>query len=212
MTEDHRRRAERRPEIIRERREERRKAAEQQQRQRFLTRLSLVAVALILVGAIAFGGYSLVQNQRARQPPAGVAQFSDLGNDHVDGAVAYVQVPPVGGDHAPVWQNCGFYTAPVRNEHAVHSLEHGAVWITYRPDLPADQIDILRRLAEEQTFVLVSPFPNLPAPVAASAWGHQLRLESADDPDLAQFVRAFRLGPQTPEPGAPCTGGTSATA
>jgi hypothetical protein len=171
-----------------------------------------VAVALVLVGAVAFGGYSFVQNQRARQPPAGVQTFPDLGNDHVEEPVAYAQVPPVGGDHSPIWQNCGFSVAPVRSEHAVHSLEHGAVWITYRPDLPADQVDILRRLAEGQTFVLISPFPDLPAPVVASAWGHQLRLEPAHDPDLAQFVRAFRLGPQTPERGAPYSGGTSATA
>jgi hypothetical protein len=43
--------------------------------------------------------------------------------------------------------------------------------------------------------------------VVASAWGKQLRLEGADDPDLEQFVRAYQRGPQTPEPGAACTGG-----
>ena len=79
----------------------------------------------------------------------------------------------------PVWQNCGFYGRPIPNETAVHSLEHGAVWITYRPDLSADQVDMLRRLARSQTFVLVSPFPELPSPVVASAWGRQLQLESA---------------------------------
>jgi hypothetical protein len=56
--------------------------------------------------------------------------------------------------------------------------------------------------------VLVSPYPDLPAPVVASAWGKQLQLDSANDPRLEQFVSAFREGPQTPEPGAPCTGGT----
>jgi hypothetical protein len=88
----------------------------------------------------------------------------------------------------------------------VHSLEHGAVWITFHPDLPPDQVGALRRLAR-QTFVIASPFPDLPTPIVASAWGHQLRLPSATDPRLAQFVRYFRLGPQTPEPGAACTGG-----
>ena len=89
-------------------------------------------------------------------------------------------------------------------------MEHGAVWITYQPNLPADQVDVLRKEAQ-QTYVLVSPYPNLPSPVVASAWGKQLRLDSATDPRLDQFIKAFREGPQTPEPGSPCTGGTSAT-
>lgn len=195
--------------MIRQRREERLKTFERQQRQWLLTRLGMVAFALLVVGAIAYGGFTYVQDQRTRQAPAGVQSFPDQSRDHVEGTVAYARTPPVGGDHSPIWQNCGFYAAPVQNENAVHSLEHGAVWVTYRPDLPGDQVDTLRLLAEEQTFVLVSPFPGLPAPVVASAWGVQLSLDSAGDTELDQFVRAFRQGPQTPEPGASCSGGTS---
>jgi hypothetical protein len=95
----------------------------------------------------------------------------------------------------------------VRNETAVHTLEHGAVWITYAPDLPAAQVDTIRDLVEGQNCVLASPYEGLPSPVVASAWSKQLRLEDADDPDLEQFIGAFRQGPQTPEPGAACTGG-----
>jgi hypothetical protein len=61
-----------------------------------------------------------------------------------------------------------------------------------------------------QACVLASPYPDLPgdAPVVASAWGKQLRLEGAGDPDLERFIRAYQQGSQTPEPGATCTGGT----
>lgn len=136
-----------------------------------------------------------------------VQSFNVPGAQHVQGIVAYAQTPPAGGDHAPRWQNCGFYDQPIQNENAVHSQEHGAVWITYRPDLAAGQVDQIRQLARGQTYVLASSYPDLPAPVVASAWGTQLRLESADDPRLREFVRRFRQGPQTPEPGAVCTGG-----
>ena len=139
----------------------------------------------------------------------GVYTFDEPSAAHTEGPVDYPQTPPVGGPHNPVWQNCGFYDRPVRNENAVHSLEHGAVWITYGPDLPADQVDELRRLARRNEYLLVSPFPDLPAPVIASAWGKQLRLESADDPRLREFVRAY--AGQGPEPGAPCDGGTRET-
>ena len=142
--------------------------------------------------------------------PANVRTFDVGSRSHVSGPVAYPQTPPVGGDHDPVWQNCGFYADAIAPERGVHSLEHGAVWITYRPGLVADQLEILRRLAASQTHILVSPWDGeLGSPVIASAWGRQLALESASDPALAEFVRAFRTGPQTPEPGAPCTGGRS---
>jgi len=136
----------------------------------------------------------------------GVKTFSDLGHNHVQSAVDYPQTPPIGGDHAPVWQNCGFYSDPIVKERGVHSMEHGAVWITHSPDLPPDQVAALRNLAKSQTYVLVSPFPGVSSPVVASAWGAQLQLPSANDPELAAFVNVYREGPQTREPGASCSG------
>ena len=149
---------------------------------------------------------------RKDDAPEGVKVYDvGLAGQHTEADVDYEQTPPAGGAHNPVWQNEGFYEEPVRDENAVHTLEHGAVWITYSPDLPQDQKDEIRQLVEGQTCMLASPHPDLPAPVVASAWGKQLTLESADSPDLERFVRAYRLGPQTPEVGAACTGGTSDT-
>jgi hypothetical protein len=107
-----------------------------------------------------------------------------------------------------VWQTCGIYDNPIHNEHAVHSLEHGAVWITYRPGLPADQIQRLKTLASDD-FMLLSPYPGLPAPIVATAWNNQLQLERADDPRLPRFISRFKNNPSTtPEFGAACFGGT----
>src|SRR5512143_1979998 len=44
------------------------------------------------------------------------------------------ELPPVFGEHYPAWQNCGIYDQPVELGSALHSMEHGAVWLTYRPD------------------------------------------------------------------------------
>ncbi len=139
-------------------------------------------------------------------PIPGVETFEVESASHTTDPVDYPQDPPAGGPHDPSWQKCAVYDAPVRHENAVHSMEHGAVWITYRPDLPKDQVAKIRNLAD-QSYVLASPYPGLPAPVVASAWGKQLKLDSANDPRLKQFVSTYRQGPQTPEPGAPCTGG-----
>lgn len=141
--------------------------------------------------------------------PPGVRVFEDLSDDHVEGDVDYPQTPPVGGPHAPSpnWQNCGFYSQPVPEEQAVHSMEHAAVWITHGPDLASEQVDALRQLAARHEYVIVSPFPDLPSPLVASAWGVQLRLDSAADPGLQNFVDRFERGDQAPEPRGPCSGG-----
>jgi hypothetical protein len=140
-------------------------------------------------------------------PPAGVQTFPNLPRNHVPGHVNYPQNPPVGGEHSTQWLTCGIYPTPVPNENAVHSMEHGAVWITYRPDLPTPDLTTLRTATHGQPYTLLSPYPGLPTPVVATAWGVQLRLPTASDPRLAQFLGFYQRGPQTPEPGAPCAGG-----
>lgn len=173
-----------------------------------------ILVGLIVLAFIA-GFVALVvidSHQRAgSEPPEGVQQF-DVGKagQHTEGTVNYEQNPPAGGPHNPVWQNAGFYTEPVRNENAVHTMEHGAVWITYSPDLPQDQKDELKNIVKSKDCLLASPYPDLPegTPLVASAWGVQVQLTGVDDPNLQRFINTYRNGPQTPEPGAACTGGT----
>jgi hypothetical protein len=142
--------------------------------------------------------------------PAGTQSFTGLQRNHVPGDVHYAQTPPVGGNHAPIWENCGVYRKPIPNVLGVHSLEHGSVWVTYDADaLSPDQITRLEHLvqrhyASAQRYVLLSPYKGLPTPVVASAWGRQLRLSDPNDPRLGQFLDDFVAGPQTPEPGNPC--------
>jgi len=172
----------------------------------------LIVVVALVVAVLAAFVVALVLDLRSGGggPPGGVEDI-DVGpaGQHTQAAVDYDQSPPAGGEHNNVWQNEGFYEEPVRNETAVHTLEHGAVWITYQPDLPQEQKDTIRELVEAQTCVLASPYEGLDAPVVASAWGKQVSLEGADDLGLERFIRAYRQGPQTPEPGAACTGGTA---
>ncbi len=173
-----------------------------------------IGVILIPVMLVALIVVLIVRAQVSSTDPSttgtiqGIVTYSNLSRQHVSGTVNYPQVPPVGGSHNPVWQNCGIYIQPIANENAVHSMEHGAVWITYQPTLSAQDISQLTTLASGHSYVLLSPYPNLPSPVVISAWGVQLKVTSASDPRLAQFLKYYEQGPQTQEPGAACTGGT----
>jgi hypothetical protein len=132
---------------------------------------------------------------------------SSPGRDHTEKPVTYPQAPPVGGAHSAVWQNCGWYDTTVKNENAVHSMEHAAAWITYSPDLTSDQKAKLKSELAGRTYVVASQYPGLPAPVVASAWGAQVQLTGVDDPRLSQFLTAYANSPKPPEPGGECTGG-----
>ena len=163
-------------------------------------------VALIALLLAACGGGDGDGPTSAAAPATTVAPGSSLDGvqtftveaAHAEGPLTYPQTPPVGGTHNPIWQACAVYDVPVPNEKAVHSMEHGAVWITYRPDLPPADIQSLATFARGRDHVLLSPYGDgLPAPVVVTAWGRQLRLDSAKDPRLAEFVRLYiNQGPE----------------
>jgi hypothetical protein len=200
-----------RAEAIKSSREAAKKRYERNQREMRLIRIGSAVLLVAVIGLLGYGIYSWANDKSNNdKPEKTVANYTYAGGQHVDGAIQYAESPPVGGEHNTVWQNCGYYAQPINNENGVHSLEHGAVWITYQPDLPQDQIDKLEKLAEGQDYVLVSPYPGLDSPVVASTWNHQIKLDGAGDPDLKRFINNYKQGPDTPEPGASCSNGTSA--
>ena len=142
-------------------------------------------------------------------PIPGVETFEVASADHTTESVDYPQDPPAGGPHDPSWQKCAVYDAPVRAENAVHSQEHGAVWITYQPDLAEGDREALAELAVDEPYLLISPYPELEDPVVASAWGAQLRLEDVDDPRLQEFIDTY--AGNGPERGATCDSGVETT-
>lgn len=182
-----------------------------------LTRTAHTAALAVLVGVLLAG--CSVAPPAANPDPApapetvtidGLIDFGTLTGLHVetpvDYAAEYGMTPPAGGDHWAGWLNCGVYSEPQENERAVHSLEHGAVWVTYDPEVvDAAGVDRLRASLPD-TYIVLSPFPGLPTPVVASAWGYQVQLDGVDDPRLTAFVSQYWQSAEGPEPGAPCTG------
>ncbi|WGX94538.1 DUF3105 domain-containing protein [Nocardioides sp. L-11A] len=118
----------------------------------------------------------------------------------------YPQSPPVGGDHAPYWLECGVYDEPVPEVNVVHDLEHGTVWLTYRDD-EVDAAGVQRLADQLPVNGILSPYPDQEAPVVITVWGRQLALTGPDDPRIALFVAEYGAGDTAPEPFASCHGG-----
>lgn len=140
---------------------------------------------------------------------SGLETFTNTAT-HVEGDVAYAQTPPTGGDHNAVWLNCGVYTEPVPNVNAVHSLEHGAVWVTYDPARVSDADVATLRSQLPSTYTILSPYEGIESPIAVSAWNAQITVDSADDPRIGEFLAAYWRSTNAPEPNAACTGALDA--
>ena len=137
-----------------------------------------------------------------------VRVYEGLRSDHIedDEQVDYDPVPPAGGPHANVWLACGVYDEPVRDENAVHALEHGTIWITYDPDeLSIDDVEELAEQLPDEG--ILSPYPGQDAWVMITVWGRQLDLRSPGDERLRLFLDAYGDGHTSPEPMASCEGG-----
>ena len=137
----------------------------------------------------------------------GIVYRSETDRSHQNGSVHYDASPPVGGPHSPIPADCTgtVYANPIASENAVHSLEHGAVWITYRPGLADAELAALGQLVQGQSHLLVSPYPGQASAISAQSWGYQLALDQVSDPRLVQFVNLLRSNPvTTPEYGEDC--------
>ena len=139
-------------------------------------------------------------------PPEGIEVYPATTNKLTEGPIEYDRSPPTNGEHDPLWQNCGAYENPLNDRHVVHSLDHGIVWITHDPELPAGQIETLHGYGEEKN-VIVSPYPGQDAPVISTSWRVQLELDGAGDPRLREFVDGFRNSEIAPLSGNRCAGG-----
>ena len=179
----------------------------------------LIALALVVVvfaaGVIGYAVFKV--NESSKNTPQarvdnakkieGVNFVSYPSGEHDDNPITYDQSPPFGGKHANAWADCTgtVYPNPIRSENAVHSLEHGSVWITYKPGLAADQVSALAKKVDGQEQMLMSPYPGLKAPISLQSWGYQLFVDKADDPRIDEFIDDLKLNSvATPEYGASC--------
>ena len=180
--------------------------------------LIAAAVAVVVFAAAAIT-YAVVQVREADAQQvdaideiAGIESFDyAAGQEHVTTPVQYEQSPPVGGPHDGEWADCTgtVYDVDVRHENAVHSMEHGAVWIAYDPErVSGDDVATLAELVDGVSGRLMSPYEGLDAAVSLQSWNHQLKVDSADDPRIEQFADFLTFNGDVeghyPEIGASC--------
>lgn len=190
-----------------------------QMRDRRNKAIAITASAAIVAALVGFGAWVMIDQKEKKDAEVAAAKApvdgeqtwdaAKLGRKHVDTPVKYEMNPPVGGDHSPRWMNCNgdVYKNPLPEVNAVHSLEHGAVWVTYNEKADKADVEKLAGTVAKTPYTLMSPAKEQAGTIMLSAWGKQLTVDKADDPRVAQFFTKYVQGAQTPEPGAACTNG-----
>ncbi len=176
----------------------------------------IAAAVAVVVFAAAVITYAVVQVNRANADKVTSAdQIQGLqtfqyaaGQEHVSTPVAYKESPPVGGPHDPEWADCTgtVYDLDIRHENAVHSMEHGATWITYdQGKISSKDLATLKDLVQGRSGLLLSPYQGLSSTISLQSWNHQLAVDSADDKRVQQFVDFMTFNDAFyPEVGASC--------
>ncbi|MFD5424597.1 DUF3105 domain-containing protein [Streptomyces sp. NPDC127084] len=190
----------------------------EQARERRNRLITIGVSGLVVAGLVGFGVYVLNEeareNERAKAPVRGekIWDAKKLGQKHTEEPQKYSMKPPVGGNHSEVWMNCDrdVYAEEIPESNAVHSLEHGAVWVTYNDKAAAEDVKKLKDKVGKTSYSLMSPVKGQSGAIMLSAWGKQLTVDGADDPRVDEFFTKYVQGPQTPEPGASCMGGKTA--
>ena len=164
-------------------------------------------VVAVIVASFGFAPAPAVQYEAGGEGAEieGVETFTNE-TLHVEDPVDYPQSPPAGGAHNPAWLNCGIYSEPQQNENAVHSLEHGAVWVTYDAARVSGEELAALKAEMPSSYVILSPYEGLDSPIVMSAWNAQLPLDSADDERIPQFFEEYWRNQNVPEPTATCSG------
>jgi hypothetical protein len=115
-------------------------------------------------------------------------------------AIDYPTNPPSGGDHWPCWAAYAKYQTPVPREMYVHNLEHGGVVLSYRCKDPCPEVvaalesafdgavDAFCATQTPKARALLTPDPDLTAPIAVSAWGATYVATCLDPPSLNNFI------------------------
>ncbi len=169
--------------------------------------LTKVIIGLVIVAVIGGVGYLF-----ATSDPDGSAnsllgnEIEDLGANHItqgDKVTTYNSNPPTSGPHWPSPAECKVYNEEVPDEAVVHSLEHGAVWVSYKDIEDKDLVSKLEEIVNKNPGkILLSPRSSNDANIALASWNRLLKIEQFDENQISEFIKSNRSN--SPEPLAQC--------
>lgn len=161
---------------------------------------TLLLYAIVIVAVIGLGFFLFQQSNKPRAELPGQA-FEIVGAEHLPGCTpSYNSNPPTSGCHDPQPATWGVHNEG-KDEVFIHNLEHGGIWISYKPELDPAQIEQLKDFAKRYRKIIVAPRAQNDANIALVSWGRLQNLDQYDETAILRFIEANYN--KAPEPGAP---------
>ncbi len=166
-----------------------------------------LATIVILVGSIWLLTAQSTKEQTKLSKPLVGEEIADQGRGHVpDGTqVQYNSNPPTSGQHYIKWITRGIYDKPQVDGNLVHSLEHGAVIVSYKSDLSKEDVEKIKSVfgSTSVSKKIMVPRDNLDVPIALTSWGRLLKLQIIDATSEAKIKEFMETNKDRgPEKGA----------
>ncbi|MEK7614545.1 MAG: DUF3105 domain-containing protein [Patescibacteria group bacterium] len=181
------------------RKQEKQKFQEVRQRNRLIKRISFWTIAALIVGSLGYGIVYLAT--RPEKPRPGVA-ISILGQEHIPVGTSHPEYnsnPPTSGSHYAKEAEWGVYQNELPDEQLIHNLEHGGIWISYKPDIDAAIKSELESIGNKyKGAVVVAPRAKNDSMIALASWGRLEKLDNFDEVKITAFIGANKN--KSPEP------------
>ena len=152
-----------------------REKREREERRQERSRVVRWALRYVLIGIGIFVLAFVLYQALKRGVPTSIDQSVEYpiqGRDHIElgsSHPSYNSNPPSSGWHYTEPAQTGFREKEIPDEHMVHSLEHGDIWIAYHPRVGDEVIESLRQFAGSD--VVVTSRSANDNDIALVAWG-----------------------------------------
>ncbi len=159
-----------------------------------------IVIAVVVVFAIIFR--TPLGFESSDDPLLGEAVSFPTSNHVPDGSLGpNPPLTPAGGPHYVQPLRAGIYEQQIPDGNAIHSLEHGMVWISYQPDeVTAPTFETIEGIASDfGRDVILSPRVENSSPIIVVSWGRRLVMEDVDEQLVRDFITTNRN--RSPEPG-----------
>lgn len=173
--------------------------AEEAVRRKHFKMILWIFFAVVVLGGITFAGIGY-SRWRARNLPGQL--IPDQGREHVgsDHQHVYNSNPPTSGWHFPQPAEWGVYKEELPDGVIIHNMEHGGVWISYKPTISEELRTKLEKFYERYgRKIIVTPREKNDTDVALAAWNRLDTFSAAEysDERVDRFIKAFRnKGPE----------------